>query len=469
MHTIYKGLFLAAALLLSVSCEDYLNINENPNVATEAPLDGLLAAGSYQTALNHQRVSNSFAAFFVQYLASPNAGSTTDIYDQADYSGTWYNLYNTMTDLYDLVAFADEQGGAHHAGVGKILIAVNLGMVADVWGAAPYSDAFTGEKLTPVYDAGNQLYDRIIGLLDEGLADLQSADNQVVIDGPSDFVHGGDIDAWVRTAHALKARYLNHYSKQGSYDPGAVLSQVDQAYSSNEDDAQVSTFQVRNPWAQVAVNNDNLVLGGWLSEQFVDALNGATYGVFDPRLPLITEPLPDGTFIGTPNGAGRRGDGTVQAETYLVTTGFYSMEDSPLLIATNAELKFIEAEAALRAGNAQRALDAFLAGVRANMEKLGVSEDDLTKYLAEAYPNLDAASLSLDDIFREKYVAMFLHPEAWVDARRYDYQYADFDLPANAVLSEFIRRVAYPDTELTRNASNVPSVGSLTERLFWDQ
>ncbi len=64
---------------------------------------------------------------------------------------------------------------------------------------------------------------------------------------------------------------------------------------------------------------------------------------------------------------------------------------------------------------------------------------------------------------------MFLNPEAWVDARRYDYQYEDFDLPQGAVLNTFIRRLAYPAVEISRNAANVPTVNSLDEPLAFDQ
>ncbi len=469
MNRQYKWLLLAFSLLFSQGCSDFLDINENPNVATEPPINGLLGSVSYQTALNHYRVAN-FTSYFTQYLASPNAGSATDTYDQADYSSAWSNLYNTMTDIYDMVSLGEEQGGRHHAGIGKVLQAINLGLTADAWGAAPFGDAFTGETLTPAYDGQEEVYSTVLSLLDAALIDLEASDNQLAVNGPSDFIHGGDIAAWIKTVHALKARYLNHYSKQqGTYNPTAILAEVDNAYTSNDDDAQISVFEIRNPWAQAAINNENLLLDGWLSEQFIDHMNGTTFGVFDPRLPLITEPTPDDMWVGTPNGAGRRGDGVVQEECYLETSGAYSGENSPLLIMTYAELKFIEAEAALAAQQPARALAAFTAGLKANMDKVGVAEDDYNAYFSAAYPSLDAGSLTLGLVFKEKYAAMFLQPEAWVDARRYDYQYTDFTLPANANLGEYIRRVQYPSIELDRNRDNVPAINSLAERLFWDK
>src|SRR5690606_15870645 len=110
------------------------------------------------------------------------------------------------------------------------------------------------------------------------------------------------------------------------------------------------------------------------SSNIINAMNGETYGVFDPRLPHITRPLPDGSFVGTPNGAGRKGSGSIQEETYLTQDGYYSSINSPLTIITYSELKFIEAEAYLRAGNDNEAYIAYLEGIRANMEKIGVDD-----------------------------------------------------------------------------------------------
>lgn len=465
-------LLLLFALLGSVGCEEYLDINENPNTAVIAPLDGLLANASSQTGLNQFRVG-SFTGFFVQYLASPNEGSNSDTYIESDYSGTWGSIYDAMTDLYDLQVFGAERNAYHHIGVAKVMTVMNLGLLADTWGSVPFSNAFTGETITPVYDGEEAIYDTIFRLLDEAEDDLSNPANEVNIDADSDFIHAGNLDSWAKTIDALRARYLNHLSGTGNYDAGSVLSAVDGAYTSAEDDAQITKFQVRNPWAQQAVNNENLLLAGWLSEQFVDALNGTTFGVTDPRLALVATPTVNGDYVGTVNGGGRAGDGTEAIESYLSTEGALSSTNSPLEIITYAELKFIEAEAALRSGQDARALTAFEAGVTASIEKMfAILDQDggsaASDYLQAAYPGLNVGDLTLDLIFREKYAALFLHPETWVDARRFDYQYVDFTLPENAALSEFIRRVQYPETELIRNTENTPTV-TLTDRIFWNR
>ena len=103
------------------------------------------------------------------------------------------------------------------------------------------------------------------------------------------------------------------------------------------------------------------------------------------------------------------------------------------------------------------------------MDKIGVAPAEKNAYLANPVVAPGVAGFTMDHIFKEKYIAMFLQPEAWTDARRYDYQYEDFTLPANALLSTFIRRVDYPSTEQDRNGANVPSVSGLDQKLWWDQ
>ncbi len=474
MNTMMRKLYISSLMvtfLLATGCDEYLDINEDPNNPTSAPLSGLMVNSTLETGQNVYEVG-SITSFYVQYLASPNEASSTDIHDEVSYSGTWANLYNIMTDLSDLEQQAEDEDATDYVGVAKILKAINLGMTVDLWGNVPYSEAFFAQTLTPSYDDSEALYDEIFTLLDDGITALEQGNSSVEL-GNDDFFFAGDTEAWIRTAHALRARYLVHLSETGAYDAQAVLAAVDQGYSSSDTDAQLTSYASslqRNPWASTAINNSNLLLGGWTSEQLVESMDGTTYGYVDPRMTFMFGTTDDGAFVGTTNGAGR-GDAAEQGErSYLVTDSYYAAEQAPILVITYFEQLFIEAEAALDAGDSDRAYDAYLAGIRTHMEKLGVEEAEIAGYLANPEVSTGADNLTIDDIMKEKYIAMYLHPEAWVDARRYDYQYEDMTLPANhnpALGGEFIKRLVYPDTEQTRNSNNLPQV-TLGDELFWD-
>lgn len=459
---------IIGCLLMMQSCDDYLDINDNPNNPTEAPLAGLMVNTTFETAQNVFRLGD-ITSFFVQYLASPNPASSTDIMDDVSHGNTWFNLYNTMTDLTDLIDQAETVGAVHYQGAGEIMLALNLGMTVDAWGDIPYSDALVFASITPSYDTDEELYAEVFRLLDAGIAHL-SQETEVSI-GDDDFIYQGDADKWIKLGNMLKARYLNHLSNTASYDPNAVLAAVDKGFESNADDAQVVYFEEQNnPWSIVAEDNANLLLGGWISEQLVESMDGTTYGVVDPRLPFMIGTTEDGEFVGTVNGAGRGNAAESGERSTLVLETFYASELAPLLIATYAEQKFIEAEAAFGIDK-DRSYNAYLEGIRAHMEKIGVSEDEASAYISSPEVSMGVADFSMEDIFREKYIALFLHPEAWVDARRIDYDYAGFEPPANlnpALGGDLIRRLSYPDSETSRNGSNVPDV-TLTTPIFWDE
>ncbi|MBF8965731.1 SusD/RagB family nutrient-binding outer membrane lipoprotein [Pontibacter sp. FD36] len=472
MRKIYRfalAFTLIGASLSLQSCEDYFDLHENPNLVSNPPLNAMLSTTTHKTGLNSQRIAAT-TAFYVQYLASPVAGNATDTYQEVDLTGTWDAIYLAMADIQDMKEKGIEEGATDYVGVANIMMAYHLNLIVDHWGDAPYTQAFDNTTLTPRFDSSQDLYAEALRLLDEGIVELNKTDSRIPLRVADDLIHGGNKPQWIRTANAFKARMLNKVSKLPSYDPTAVLTAVDNSYQSNADDAEMEVFEVRNPWAQVAISNTQLILGGWLSEQFVDHLNGTTYGIVDPRLTRITEPTVTGTFVGTPNGVGNVGtaSNTLRDEVYISITSPLTGETSPVVIASYAEMKFIEAEAAFRAGNRDRAYAAYLAGITAHMNKLGVPEGVRNAYINNPAVSVGAANLTLDLIFKEKYVVTYLSSEAWTDARRYDYQYADFDLPANAELTTFIRRVAYPQGESSKNP-NTPNTPALSEPLWWDQ
>ncbi|MBW8686948.1 SusD/RagB family nutrient-binding outer membrane lipoprotein [Chitinophaga rhizophila] len=464
-------ILLAAGLSVSLpACKKgYLDINQhNPNLSERPPINGLLIAVTYQSGVNVYS-TGYITSYYVQQLASPNTGSGSDVYDDVDRSTNWRALYLNVTDIRQMKKLALAQGAHEHLGVANVLEALNMSMLVDLYGDAPYSEAWSdGQNLKPAYDGAKAIYDSCLSLIDQGIAAFNLSNPLVRLDPGNDLVHGGNKAAWIKTAYALKARLLNRQSKLPDYDPAAVLTALQNAYTSNADDAQITRFESLSPWNGVAKNNASGTLDGWLSATFVNALNGTTYGVFDPRLPLITDLTRFGDYRGTVNGVGRTGSGTDNSASALSVNGFYSRGGAPLLMLTYAEMKFIESEATFATDRA-RSYQAYLDGIAANMDKVGVAAVDKQAYITNPLVAVGLANFTKTLIFKEKYVATFLQPETWTDARRNDYQYKDFRLPQGALLNTFIRRVGYPTSETSRNPENVPSVASLTDRLWWDK
>ncbi len=465
-------IFSIACIAASSSCrKSYFDLSDNPNQVRTASLSSLLSTVTHKTGINNYTVGST-TSVYVQYIANPSASAASDTYQVLDLTGTWDALYFAMADINDMKKLAIAQESSEYRGVADVLYSYHLSLVADLWGDAPYSDAFNPNKLTVQYDSQQDLYKTSVTLMDSAIIELVKTTATIKLSTTNDLIHGGDRTKWLKTAYALKARLLNKVSKTSTYNPSSVLAAVTNSYTSNADDAGMASFQLRNNWASVAVSNASLSLGGWLSEQLIDQLNGTTYGIFDPRIRKITDPTATGTFIGTTNGAGNRppGNNTVKDENYIAVSSPWTSNTAPILIVTFAELKFIEAEAALRSNDRARAYTAYMAGINANMDKLQVPAGaERTTYLTSPIVAVGAANLTLGLVFKEKYIVTYLNPEAWNDARRNDYQYKDFTLPVNSVLPTFIRRVEYPVGERSKNGSNVPAVKPQTDRLWWDQ
>ncbi len=465
-------------VLLGCSDGDLLVDNTNPNETTDPSLSGLLSSAIFTTSDEVIPGAAGTTSYYVQHLASPS-GSSVDRHFEARFGGTWSGVYDVFSDTDALIEKAEEEGSPHFAGAARVIQAYNIGLATDLWGSIPYEEAIQADEgqITPGYDSQEDVYGALQGLLDDAIDDLQASSSTFTLED-GDFVHQGDLEKWRRTAWALKARYLNHQTKKSSYDPDAVLAAIDNALQSNDDDAQMdyTNDDDINPWHLVYLNQEGGILGGHLSEQLVKEMDGTLYGVFDPRLQTAITDSAEIEGPDTPGFAGsRNGEGAGDAYNHLEQSGYYAAENAPIHWITYAEVKFIEAEAALRNNNEGRAYSAYREGIRAHMDKVGVSESDRNAYMNDPAVDVGAGNLTLDHIFKEKNVALFLNPEAWVDHRRHDYEYPDFEPPVdqNPLFdgnpdTKHIRRALYPNSELERNRSNLPEV-ELDQFLWWDQ
>ena len=458
-----------AMLSLNTSCGDYFEVTDNPSLVNNPNINGMLTTATHKAALNSYNVAYIISNY-CQYTASPTPGSATDNYEPTNNASTWDALYYALSDLQDLINKSEAEGAQHHLGIGKLLMAYQLGLVADLWGSAPYSEAFLKvNTLQPKFDSEEELFEAQKNLIDEGIANLQQSAS-ATLGQNADLIHGNNVQKWIKTGYALQARLLNKISKKPAYNAAAILNSIDKSYQSNGDDAGMRIFNGINPWAQVARNNENLLLDGWLSANFINHLNGTKFGFEDPRIKFITEKAQVGNvYIGTVNGQGNIGSNSAKDESYISRKSTLTADTSAVTIISFAEIKMLEAEAALRANNRPRAYQAYLAGIRANFNKIGVSTSELNDYLARPSVAVGEGNLQLDDIFREKYIITYLNPEAWNDLRRLDYKIKDFKMPVNAKLPTFIRRLAYPSSERAENGNNVPAEVSLDTKLWWDQ
>ncbi|MCB0495405.1 MAG: SusD/RagB family nutrient-binding outer membrane lipoprotein [Cyclobacteriaceae bacterium] len=192
------------------SCEKWLNVNDNPNNLVSIPSGELLLKG---TLLANAQINKGHALRSTMYYTGGLVGlrlvqQTIYIYDYSpgDSDPNWSHLYNGILiqnrDMRELSPNADGL-----MGVIDVNEALAVGTAASIWGDIPYSTAApadAGLGVFPTYDSQADIFNSVQTLLDRGITTLSSASTSV---GSADIYFNGDLDAWIESAHTLKARF----------------------------------------------------------------------------------------------------------------------------------------------------------------------------------------------------------------------------------------------------------------------
>ncbi len=482
--------YMMLALLMAIAatgCKKFVesgNVNVNPDRPSFVTLNTLLPAVEYTTANNHFQVAYT-TSLFSQQMASYQGGPLPDDQNRDVRMGVAYaGLYQSaLTNIKLMVDLAKTQGAPSYSAIGRVLLVMNLSLATDTYGDVPFTEAFQAPAvLYPHYDKQEVLYPLMQRYLDTAITESQAVNPANLRPATDDLVFGGDMTAWRQTAYFLKARLALHLTKKGAAAAAnAVLAALPNAYPSAAKEGQlVFNSKNQNPWySNIAIK---LTTGNYYtapSKRFADALNGTAYpNLTDPRLPFLMGKKTAAAYTGLPNGSGNTGN-----TADLDTTTYYAKIGSPVLMTTFAEQKLMEAEArflvnggtATSVGSTADAYAAYLAGITAHMLKLGVPSGSVTAYTGNPLVAVGAANLTLELILREKQIALYLQPEAWVDVRRYDYNPALFKgmaLPMNQdplLSGQFIRRSGFPLDEVNRNPNMPSPVAALNAKMWWDQ
>ncbi|TGE22438.1 SusD/RagB family nutrient-binding outer membrane lipoprotein [Hymenobacter aquaticus] len=505
-YILFLGLALSGAAL--TSCEKFLDVNTDPNnPITSAPnflLPGIISQGFQQ-----QMFTALTTTYISQYAVRKTLASSTDqfILTNGNSTNTFnYAFFYSGGNVPTMVAAAEQEKSPYYIGAGKIILAMDLAHATDMLGDLPYSEAFKGaENYTPKYDPQEQIYATVQSLLDEGIALMKTPATEntrplyISVPSPSgDILYRGDTDKWIRFANALKARQLNHLSKKTSrYDPQQILQLISASFRNAADDAQIQ-YQVAvaplagttNIFGVTRANFGTATFSNNIIKYLNGTVAGAAFpGVTDPRLPIMLA----GSSSGSDPGIGIPPTSNLLNGVADFYNGWYARDLGIFEVITFHELKFIEAEAAFKAGDKTRALTAYKAGIRAHMTKIGVggtfanpnvtfptiTPAQIDAYLASSAVAQTEAQLTIKNIMEQKYIAMFLNPESWTDLRRYDFDpaiYPNLKYPVGAPAAlgnQWPRRMLPGATEVMYNPQAVAALGAsapdyITKPLWWD-
>ncbi len=447
------------ALILVVttvsSCE-FGDTNVDPAVPTDVAMSALLPSGetAISWAIGGEMVR--FSGLLTQQFEGINAQQLDNyryLIREADTDGVWQRMYfNSLNTINSVIEKGDELNAPHYKGIGEVLMALGIGTLADAFGDVPYSTAFGADEgnFTPTYDTQQQLYSTTLpDLLDDAIANLSAASSPGGSPGTDDLIFGGDLDLWITAANSLKLRYTFQAAKQNPSAYDDALAMISDAISSNATDFEMlfgSSANEANPQYQFGQSRSGNVK---MSQFFFDF-----FGPDDSRKPLFVN-----------------GDG----EDNFEFNGYYTTINSPVVLMSYVEVKFIEAESHLMksAPDEDAAKAALDEAVAASFLKI-TGRETPDNYQTDLDDRWTSASDKLEVVINEKYIGCYSQGLlAWTDYRRTGFPSLEL-IPGGTnafnANGEIPRRLPYPQEERLLNLENLPiKTPNLQTRFWWDE
>ncbi|HEY3387398.1 MAG TPA: SusD/RagB family nutrient-binding outer membrane lipoprotein [Saprospiraceae bacterium] len=495
MKNILASLFGFLLMMSLVSCNDFLDINDDPNNPSEVPAALTLPSAQLNMAVALNADYAVVGGLWAQHWAQSHVASQyrdEDRYDltRLDYQVAWSEMYAGA--LIDLAKIEDEAVATGNWNLNLqavCLSAFAYQILADWYNAIPYGEALGGESgnVAPAYQPGDVVYADLLTRIDAALA--QDFTGAGVAQVPSDFVFGSlseadQIAAWTDFANTLKLKLWLRQTKVNDSGAGtAIAALLGSGVTFLTQDAKLDIFtdlpDKSTPIYESNVRQLNVKTNLRGSRTFVSWLqeNG------DPRL--------DAYF--TPGTGGHFGlwQGWFDAPTPVVPEQAPDVAnlfpDQPVYFFSTDEVNFMLAEAHARYGSAGEAEGFYDAGVNGACARVGVDCSALVDG-GYAYPNGSVAE-NIEAIITQKwaslvyrgYEAFWDHLRTGVPAIYNGNGLIDpFNPPADYVPGTFTysvggktsgafpQRLVYPESERNTN-QNIPAEVALTVPVWWAQ
>ncbi|MCA8831334.1 SusD/RagB family nutrient-binding outer membrane lipoprotein [Hymenobacter pini] len=526
MNILSKLLVATAITATATSCSSFLDINDNPNQATSANPDQLLANALTVTANNYTGGAtsyNHYASFAAGYWGK--SGVVNGYTEERTYNYTslfqqnlWFNTYDNLNDYNIIQTNGAANGYPNHAAIARIMKAYNFLLLVDQYGDIPYSNALKGAaNTTPSYDKAADIYKDLIVQLDGAITDINAATSGRAVSS-EDVVFGGNMVKWKQFANSLKLRIL---LRESQTNDGALNDYVKTQLASLQTatDGFITTDVLVQPGYNANTNQQNPfwnrygynAAGANATEQLYQIPTNYIINQYvnnkDPRVSQLyqygikngSNQVYVGTDLGERSPAGSTA--TLRASFFLRGGGLLKGANAPTALMLLSEHLFNKAEAETRGlftgGNAAAKAD-FNNGILASFiyfyrpatganttlpdpttsTAAGVSQYNsyIAANTANPLVNFDLAtsngSLGKQSvILYQKYLAenSVASAEAWADYRRAAQPKFPASLESNSPRADKLpTRLLYPQTEINTNQKNIPTGVDQFTKIFWD-
>ena len=483
-----KNILIGLLSVMLVACDDFDEINTNPNATTQVT-SGMLATGlikgvtSYEAGAGKNFIRHHLLG---KYLSWTEPQDIDIAFNLLGRSG--FGLFPTITTAQKMVDSApteklrDSYQGLYH--FIKVFYFYDATMRM---GDIPYSEALKGESdaiYTPVYDTQKEV---MIGLLNE----LDEAD-RLFANGENfsgDIVCNGDVTKWRKVVNSFQLKILiNLYKKEADTEINlkqrinSVLQRP--LFESIDDNFQIIFSEKANQKYPYHKDQNSFTGNDRVSDIVIDKLKElGDYRLFHYAKPTLVaerenaDPSSWDSYTGV--------DPTLPQEDIMIITakGLISQlndryeelyDCEPLFYFSYQEQNFILAEMALRGFISGNAADYYTEGIHASMQFVAQNTPNNPKYhhnrqITDAYItdylNSEAVKLKesfdekLSQIIWQKYLTTFMQTpfNAFFEYRRTGYPEFPINPKSNRNTpnDKMPLRWMYPTSELNYNMENV--------------
>lgn len=481
--------FLFLFFIAFTSCKKFIDVNISPNNAPAVPPSTILPTTTIALAFANANDLNRAASALVQHMAG--VGNQVASYDIYNLDGAFDNQWNSEiygNGINNLQILIDQYSSTSpaYSGIAKLEMAYLFSMATDIWGDVPYSQAGQGTKFPfPRFDKQEDIYQgnaslgitSLFDLVKSGLADIGKT--SILKPGSDDIVYKGDLTKWARAGNSLLLKFALQISNR---NPALATTTINSVISgnnyinSNAIDFEVpfgSSVGNQNPI--FTFNNVNRTADQMLSTRLLNLERSLNDTVRLAK--YFTKPT--GVFTSFDNGSTAVAPALAirsKYNTYLtgdpsINANGVSGGNAPIRIVTNFQVQFILAESALILGTTGDPNVYYQAGIKANMQKIGMTDAEITTYFTTnpAVVTLTGTTeQKRQQIITQKYIAWIGNGiEAFDDYRRTNYPPLALALNAQGDNPNVIpTRLPYTPAELAANP-NAPKPRPKTDVKVW--
>lgn len=491
MKALHKFMITAACIAFLSGCsKDYLDVNDNPNTATDENITPELifpqavhAAGTIQPGL---AVLDNWMGYFASNGDYARDQIQTSYNIDFTFSNPfWFAYYNALYDLNRVKVKSMVEGGdTALAAAATIVSAMLFQNMVDIWNDIPYSQAFNNDEFQhPAYDDAKTIYKDLLAQLDTAVGYMKQP--AALSFATADIIFHGDQIKWIKTANTIRLRILLRQSEIESSVPTEELNKIQQdggvlgaGESFSVNPGYIDEVNKQNPtYASIGYTPQGVraTASANANSYIIDILQSSE----DPRIGRFFTSV-SGSYIGNGYGDDPGNLYPGNQASYFGPGLVGSAGEDQWLITSFVSL-FLKAEAVARHWLPGDAKTAYEDAVKESFAWLKVpnAESEAQAYLQDAaianWANAGSSvSSQVKFIAYQKYIAMCgIDPlEAWCDLRRLNFlpDKGYISLNPSKISNTLPVRLLYPQTEYTTNGASVKAEGDINQfssKIFW--